>query len=277
MVAVEPLAEMRAQLAAAVHGAEVLDGTAEEIPLEDGSADAVTVASAFHWFDLDRALPELHRVLRPGGGLVGIGNGRDLADPLQAAVEEIVDPYLARRPRDPRAGATSSRPARCSVRSNAASSPMTEQLVDAVGLADRLESVSVHRAAARRTSKADVLGRLRELGEAQPRSPFPWCRLQHARRQCASGRHRLTAILKAASVKAPKILAVASAVDLDFRYGCTPAWWQLWKGLHEAGCDLIVTPYRGRPVESPWWRTAPNPCYREGETLRRACATWSRG
>jgi glycosyltransferase involved in cell wall biosynthesis len=70
-------------------------------------------------------------------------------------------------------------------------------------------------------------------------------------------------------VKSPKILAVASAVDLDFRYGCTPAWWQLWKGLHEAGADLIVTPYRGRPVESPWWRTAPNPCYHEGELFAR--------
>ncbi|HMI99773.1 MAG TPA: glycosyltransferase [Gaiellaceae bacterium] len=73
----------------------------------------------------------------------------------------------------------------------------------------------------------------------------------------------------------PRILAVASAVDLDFRYGCTPAWWQLWKGLYEAGCDLIVTPYRGRAVESPWWRTYPNPCYREGELFdasRRAVA-----
>jgi hypothetical protein len=68
-------------------------------------------------------------------------------------------------------------------------------------------------------------------------------------------------------VRQPKILAVASAVDLDFRYGCTPAWWQLWKGMHEAGVDLIVTPYRGRAVESPWWRTAPNPCYREGEAF----------
>jgi len=68
-------------------------------------------------------------------------------------------------------------------------------------------------------------------------------------------------------VKAPKILAVASAVDLDFRYGCTPAWWQLWKGLYEVGVDLIVTPYRGRPVESPWWRTAPNPTYYEGESF----------
>jgi hypothetical protein len=66
-------------------------------------------------------------------------------------------------------------------------------------------------------------------------------------------------------MRGPKILAVASAVDLDFRYGCTPAWWQLWKGMYEAGCDLIVTPYRGRPVESPWWRTYENPTYREGE------------
>jgi glycosyltransferase involved in cell wall biosynthesis len=71
-------------------------------------------------------------------------------------------------------------------------------------------------------------------------------------------------------VSAPTILCVASAVDLDFRYGCTPAWWQLWKGLYEEGADLVVAPYRGRPVESPWWRTAPNPTYVEGETFARA-------
>jgi len=59
-------------------------------------------------------------------------------------------------------------------------------------------------------------------------------------------------------------------VDLDFRYGCTPAWWQLWKGLYEAGCDLIVTPYRGRPIDAPWWRTEPNPCYREAELFAGA-------
>jgi glycosyltransferase involved in cell wall biosynthesis len=67
-------------------------------------------------------------------------------------------------------------------------------------------------------------------------------------------------------VRDPRILAVASAIDLDFRYGCTPAWWQLWKGMYEAGVDLVVTPYRGRPVESPWWRVAPNPAFREGES-----------
>ncbi len=70
-------------------------------------------------------------------------------------------------------------------------------------------------------------------------------------------------------MRSPRILAVASAVDLDFRYGCTPAWWQLWKGLYEEGADLVVTPYRGRPIESPWWRTAPNPTYLEGESFAR--------
>ncbi len=68
---------------------------------------------------------------------------------------------------------------------------------------------------------------------------------------------------------------MASAAELDYHYGCTPAWWQLWKGLYEAGVDLIVTPYRGRAVESPWWRTYENPCRREGEAfaaLRGAAA-----
>jgi hypothetical protein len=71
-------------------------------------------------------------------------------------------------------------------------------------------------------------------------------------------------------VSAPRILAVASAAELDYHYGCTPAWWQLWKGLYEVGADVIVTPYRGRAVESPWWRTYDNPCRREGEAFAAA-------
>jgi spore maturation protein CgeB len=72
------------------------------------------------------------------------------------------------------------------------------------------------------------------------------------------------------STRPPKILAITSAASLDFQYGCTPAWWQLWKGMYEAGVDLIVTPYRGPAVQSPWWRTEPNPCYREGEAFAAA-------
>jgi SAM-dependent methyltransferase len=77
VVAVEPVAGMRAELAKAVPRAEVLDGTAEAIPLGDRSVDVVTVAQAFHWFDPDRALADIRRVLRDGGGLALVWNVRD--------------------------------------------------------------------------------------------------------------------------------------------------------------------------------------------------------
>jgi SAM-dependent methyltransferase len=64
VVAVEPDDEMRA-----AGGGEALAGAAEAIPLEDGSVDGVFVGEAFHWFDHERALPELARVTRPGGGV----------------------------------------------------------------------------------------------------------------------------------------------------------------------------------------------------------------
>jgi glycosyltransferase involved in cell wall biosynthesis len=38
--------------------------------------------------------------------------------------------------------------------------------------------------------------------------------------------------------------------------------------MYESGVDLVVTPYRGRPVESPWWRVASNPTYLEGESYQ---------
>ena len=92
VVAVEPVAEMRATLVATTPGAEALDGTAESLPLDAESADAVTVAQALHWFDLDRALPELHRVLKPGGRLALFWNMRDLDDPIQRGVEDLLAP-----------------------------------------------------------------------------------------------------------------------------------------------------------------------------------------
>jgi SAM-dependent methyltransferase len=77
VVAVEPVKEMGDELLAAVKGVEVLEGTAEDIPLPDASVDAVTVAQAFHWFDPDAALAEIARVLRPSGGLALLWNRRD--------------------------------------------------------------------------------------------------------------------------------------------------------------------------------------------------------
>jgi len=57
-----------------------------------------------------------------------------------------------------------------------------------------------------------------------------------------------------------KLFIACSTIDLRYRLGCTPSWWQLFKALHETGNDVIITPYLGDPVESLWWRTYPNPC-----------------
>jgi len=95
VIAVEPVAEMRAK----IEGVRVLEGTAEAIPLPDGSADAVTVGQAFHWFRADEALREIHRVLRPGGGLALVWNMRDEADPIHAAVSRILAPLERDTPR----------------------------------------------------------------------------------------------------------------------------------------------------------------------------------
>lgn len=89
---VEPIAEMR-KIFERVVDADVVDGTAESIPLDDETADAVTAAQAFHWFDSDRALPELRRVLRPRGGVALIWNVRDESHPLHRAYAEAIRPY----------------------------------------------------------------------------------------------------------------------------------------------------------------------------------------
>jgi ubiquinone/menaquinone biosynthesis C-methylase UbiE len=96
IVAVEPLEEMRAHLLEAVPGVEALEATAEAIPLADESVDAVVCAQAFHWFR-PAALPEIHRVLRPEGALALIWNSRDLSDPIQKELDQLLDPV---RPAD---------------------------------------------------------------------------------------------------------------------------------------------------------------------------------
>lgn len=91
IVAVEPVAAMRDQLATLMPELMILDGIAEAIPLPDSSVDAVTVGQAFHWFDGDRTLPEIHRVLRAGGGLGLIWQARDPVRPWIERLNEIID------------------------------------------------------------------------------------------------------------------------------------------------------------------------------------------
>jgi YihY family inner membrane protein len=99
VVAVEPSEGMLAVLRRAALGAEALPGTAERIPLDDASVDAVVVGQAFHWFDHDVALPEIHRVLRPGGALALVWNRRDLDHPAHAALERAIAPWGSETPR----------------------------------------------------------------------------------------------------------------------------------------------------------------------------------
>jgi SAM-dependent methyltransferase len=90
VVAVEPVAAMRAALGSNLPGIEVLEGAAEDIPLGDSSMNAVTVAQAFHWFRAGEALAEINRVLRPGGHLGLVWNRRDPASPVNAVLESVM-------------------------------------------------------------------------------------------------------------------------------------------------------------------------------------------
>jgi SAM-dependent methyltransferase len=171
VIAVEPLPEMRAQLEAAVPGAEVLAGSAEELPLQDDSVDAVVAASAFHWFETERALEEIHRVLVPGGALATVGNGRDLADPLQGQVQAVIGPYLPTAEQilswipvvdaSPLFGPAEE------------FATTFEQWFDADGLAERIGTIS-YIARLPDDERARVLEQVRELSAAQPESPFPF-------------------------------------------------------------------------------------------------------
>jgi SAM-dependent methyltransferase len=99
VVAVEPSAGMRGEFARVLPGVPVLDGTAETLPLPDGSVDAVLVAQAWHWVDPERASREVARVLAPGGRLGLVWNERDPSAAWVSELERIVDePGVGRGP-----------------------------------------------------------------------------------------------------------------------------------------------------------------------------------
>jgi ubiquinone/menaquinone biosynthesis C-methylase UbiE len=99
LIAVEPVEGMRRKLAETVPGVRSFEGTAEAIPLADGAVDAVVCAQAFHWFDGERALAEIHRVLKPGGGLALIWNVRDEAVEWERKVTELMKRHESNAPR----------------------------------------------------------------------------------------------------------------------------------------------------------------------------------
>lgn len=89
VTAVEPDPAMLAELRNSLESVRALPGSAEEIPLPDASVDAVLVGQAMHWFDLRRAIPEIARVLVPGGVLAGLWNVDDDQVSWVAALAQI--------------------------------------------------------------------------------------------------------------------------------------------------------------------------------------------
>ena len=100
--ATDPDPAMLALLERELPEVRVSQAPAEEIPAGDSSYDVVVSAQAFHWFDLDRALPEIARVLKPRGRLALVWNERDERIPwvrrLGAIIgtqEQLTDPTEA--------------------------------------------------------------------------------------------------------------------------------------------------------------------------------------
>jgi SAM-dependent methyltransferase len=98
LIAVEPVPGMRDQLRKAVPGVDVIEGTAEHLPFGDQSIDAVLVAQAFHWFDVEVAAAEIARVLVPDGGLGVIRNAWDRSVAWVDDVQSLIDQRRAGEP-----------------------------------------------------------------------------------------------------------------------------------------------------------------------------------
>lgn len=99
VLAVEPVGGMRKKFASLYPDIKILIGSAEKIPIDDHSVDAVVVAQAFHWFDGPKALQEIHRVLKPKGKLGLIWNARDESMKWVSQMTRIIDPHEGGAPR----------------------------------------------------------------------------------------------------------------------------------------------------------------------------------
>ena len=125
VTAVEPLPEMLAHVRAAAPEATVVMGGAEAMPLPAASADVITVAQAFHWFDHGPALREIARVLRPGGRIALVWNTRDEGEPW---VQTLSEAALGRETIEDRDAVEPIDRAGCSMPSSAASFRHTQEL-----------------------------------------------------------------------------------------------------------------------------------------------------
>ncbi|CAF1220924.1 unnamed protein product [Rotaria sordida] len=94
IIAIEPVSEMREKLKAIPSITRIIDGTAEHILLEDNTVDVIFCGQSFHWFANERALTEIHRVLKPNGLLILIWNKPDYSKySCSQQILELIDSY----------------------------------------------------------------------------------------------------------------------------------------------------------------------------------------
>ncbi len=142
VMAVEPVAGMREQLAAGVPGIQIVEGTAERIGLDDASVDVVMVGQAFHWFDGPAALQEIHRVLVPGGAIGLVWNVMDRRVGWVDRVQDLVHRHRGPNPWYAGHAWRAAFTAQCGFAELQHRVVTNAQPVDVAGLIDRVASIS---------------------------------------------------------------------------------------------------------------------------------------
>ena len=166
LIAVEPVEAMRRKLHE-IPGIEVLAGQAEAIPLPDGSAHAVVVAQAFHWFRGPEALTEIHRILGAGGSLGLIWNRREDDHPWEKKINALLARHQENAPRyrsgewkDAFLGSALFSSLHCQAYAH-------EQKLSRAGVIDRIASIS-YIAALPEAERARALGEFQEILDSSP-------------------------------------------------------------------------------------------------------------
>jgi SAM-dependent methyltransferase len=182
VLAVEPDDAMRTVAEAALPGHTVA-GTAEQLPVDDASVDAVVAGQAYHWFDPERAHPEIARVLRPGGSLGLVWNLRDDRTGWSAALTDLTGSMASLRS-DNRARAPELGPDFGPVEQLEVAHAQDLDLDGLLGLVSSWSYVAL------RPDRAAVLDAVRELAATHPdtagheRFALPYvCRAFRARRR----------------------------------------------------------------------------------------------
>jgi SAM-dependent methyltransferase len=96
VLGVEPNRQMRQAAESSLSsypGFLSINGTAEATTLATASVDGVVAAQAFHWFDPQKAIPEFHRIAKPGASLALIWNVRKSGAPFMGEYQRIVQRF----------------------------------------------------------------------------------------------------------------------------------------------------------------------------------------